>query len=396
MNKLILILVSIVFAFSIFAQTPVSNSKNKITKKKSAENKKSSIREEMNLISQKIRDIGPMIASEIEFTKVQNKEILTKALTELQIKFKNLKKHPVIELQGLAINQLIMSEQLGDVVHLVEKGKAVQGRAKLLSTLNLCVSCHSQSPGIKDAKLFSDQDITNFKITNFEKAELYFITRDYEKANKLYSDFLDSSKKSDDDEMIYKALERELIYFVKIKKDFGAGKLYFEKFITQKKFSESVMHEVSDWVKMLSGKPLWENFDATKVSEEEMQKFLKQFISDDEEGPIFTETDSTEVYDLNLSSILLDFYNTHPDTKIGGKILYWLAMIDKRVNDDYFFSIGDFYLLSCMEKYSKDPIAQECYESYVEDMEINLIAQKKELNERLKRLKKLINYKELD
>lgn len=393
MNKLLIIIVTLFFTTSLLLQAEVVKSKNK---KNTLPEKKSSIREEMNLISQKIRDLGPIIASELEFTKVQNKETLTKALTELQSRFKNLKKHPVIELQGLSINQLIMSEQLGDVVHLVEKGKAIQGRAKLLSTLNLCVSCHSQSPGIKESKLFSDQDITNFKISNFEKAELYFITRDYEKANKLYSEFLDSSKKTDDDEMIYKALERELIYFVKIKKDFIAGKAYFEKFTAQKKFSDSVMHEITDWVKMLSGKSLWENFDATKVSEDDMQKFLKQFISDDEEGPIFTETDSSEVYDLNLSSILLDYYNAHPDTKIGGKILYWLAMIDKRVNDDFFFSIGDFYLLSCMEKYSKDPIAQECYESYVEDMEINLIAQKKELNERLKRLKKLINYKEVD
>jgi hypothetical protein len=131
-----------------------------------------------------------------------------------------------------------------------------------------------------------------------------------------------------------------------------------------------------------------------------MEKFLKKFISDEEEGPIFTATNSSEVYDLNLSTILLDYYNAHSETKLGGRILYWLAVIDKRLNDDLYFSIGDFYLLTCMEKYSKDPIAKECYEAYSEDMEINLVTsgkkenQEKELKIKLDRLKKMINYTE--
>lgn len=108
-------------------------------------------------------------------------------------------------------------------------------------------------------------------------------------------------------------------------------------------------------------------------------------------------TNSSEVYDLNLSTILLDFYNTHPDTKLGGKILYWLAVLDKRINDDLFFSVGDYYLLSCMEKYSKDPVAKECFDAYQEDLEINYITKENktfppEIIEKLNSLKKLINY----
>lgn len=364
-------------------------------------NHDTTLRHEMNKISGQIRNLGPIIASENEFSKATNKDKIVKDLTTLQKTFKDLKKHPTIEMQGLSINQLVMSEELKDVVNLVEKGKAVQGRAKLLSTLNLCVSCHAQSPGRVEAKLFSDADISKFNINVFEKAELYFVTRDYEKAMSLYNEYLASTKKSDDDELILRALERQLVYFVKIKKSFSEGKKYFEELARPKKFSDIVQHEITDWVKMLSGKPLWENYDPTTVKEEEMDKFLKNFISDEEEGPIFTATNSSEVYDLNLSSILLDYYNAHPETKIGGRVLYWLAILDKRLNDDLFFSLGDFYLLACMEKYSKDPISKECYEAYVEDMEINLISsgKKKKLSEldlKLQRLRKLINYTDAD
>lgn len=395
MSKIILIL-AILTSVNVLAKT--STKTKKINLK---------VREDMNQISNRIRVLGPYIASESEFSKANNQKLIIKNLSEMQLKFKNLKVHPEISLQGLSINQLIMSEELKDVVNLVEKGKAVQGRAKLISTLNLCVSCHSQSPGMQDAKLFSDEDISKYKISEFEKAELYFVSRDYDKANKLYNDFLSLSKKSDDDEMIFKALERQLVYYVKIKKSFVDGKTYFEGIQKLNKFSENVQKEITDWVKMLSGKPLWENFDPNTVKEEDMDKFLKKFISDEEEGPIFTSTDSSEVYDLNLSSILLDYLNAHPETKLGGRILYWLAILDKRINDDLFFSVGDFYLLACMEKYSKDPIAKECYESYVEDMQINLISNEnkkdkksiqlnKEIELKLNRLKKLVDIKDTD
>jgi hypothetical protein len=389
--KYLIISLSLVISLNSFAKT----------KTKKVFNPDSTLRTEMNKISSKIRELGPLIASETEFTKDSNKGKIVKSITELQKSFSDLKKHPTIELQGLSINQLIMSEELKDVTGLVEKGKSVQGRAKLLSTLNLCVSCHSQSPGIASAKLFSDADISTYKINVFEKAELYFVTRDYEKSLSLYNQYLDSTKKSDDDELILRALERQLVYFVKIKKDFSLGKSYFESLEKKNKFSDIVQSEIKDWVKMLSGKPLWENYDPTVVKEEDMQKFMANFISDEEEGPIFTTTNSSEVYDLNLSSILLDYYNTHPETKLGGRILYWLAMLDKRLNDDLFFSLGDFYLLACMEKYNKDPISKECYEAYVEDMEINLVTDKKqkknsELDNKLMRLRKLINYTDAD
>lgn len=369
-----------------------------------AENKKkkqfipdTAVRHKMNTISGTIRNLGPYIASEQEFTKENNKKFIEQNLLNLTDLFKNLKVHPVISTQGLSLNQLVMTEQLQQTVTYFRAGKRSLARAKFTSALNLCIGCHAQSPGQELGKLFADKDIQKMKISLFEKAELYFITRDYDKAMELYNEFLSKVKKTDDDEFIYKALERELIYYVRIKKDFAAGKAQFDKHLKAKLFNEKITEEVSEWSRTLGGKTLWDGFNPEGTKEEEMEKFMKTFIADDEEGPIFTVTNSSEVYDLNLSTILLDYYNAHPDTRLGGKILYWLAILDKRINDDLFFSIGDFYLLTCMEKYSKDPIAAECFDSYQEDLEINYLSKDKkefpkDIIEKLNSLKKKINY----
>lgn len=355
------------------------------------------VRHKMNDISGTIRQLGPYIASEQEFLKEKNKKYIQKNLLELTELFKNLKTHPVIATQGLSINQTVMTEQLEQTVNLFKSDKRSQARAKFTAALNLCVNCHTQSPGQALPKLFQDKDIKKMKLTAFEKAELYYIGRDYDKAMPLYDQFLMKSKKTDDDEFILKALERELVYFVKIRKSFVEGKAQFDKYLKAGIFNEKIQEEVNEWSRTLGGKSLWENYYPETVREEEMEKFMKGFIADDEEGPIFTVTNSSEVYDLNLSTILLDYYNAHPETKLGGKILYWLAILDKRINDDLFFSVGDYYLLSCMEKYSKDPIAKECFDTYQEDLEINYISKDKktfpsEIIERLNSLKKQINY----
>lgn len=374
--------------------------KKKTHAKKDTSSKEMPVRKDMNTISRSIRELGPYIASEVEFTKDKNKTMIQKNLDQLSVLFKNLKAHPLMETQGLAINQSVMSEQLEQTSALFKNDKRPLARAKLNAALNLCISCHTQSPGTQRQafKLFADKDISKMKINDFERAELLYVTRDFESAINLYDQFIKASKKTDDDENIMRALERQLIYFVKVKKSFPMAKDRFESYLKLGNLNTTVTQEVSDWVKNLSGKTLWENFDATSVKEEDMEKFMKTFISDDEEGPIFTATNSSEVYDLNLSSILMDYYNAHPETKLGAKILYWLATLDKRLNDDLFFSLGDYYLLACMEKYPKDPVAKDCYEAYLDDMEINYLSKEKKypakIEERLKYLQKLIDYKE--
>lgn len=361
------------------------------------------MRKRMNAISGIVRDLGIYIASEQEFVLDKNKNIIQNNLEKLSKLFKNLRLHPVIDSEGLLLNQTIMTEQLEQTVSLFKNGRKSYARAKFNAALNLCVSCHRQSPGNlnkEKVKIFADKDIKKFKISDYERAELYFVTRDFEEAMKLYDKFIRASKKTDDDEFIYKALLRQLVYFIGFKKNFSEAKNYFEGHLKDKILSDKISLVVTDWVKILSGKSLWEQYNPETVKEEDMEKFMKTFIADDEEGPIFSVTNSSEVNDLNLSSILMDYYNAHPQTKLGAKILFWLATVDKRTNDDLFFSLGDYYLLACMEKYPKDPIAKDCYEAYLDDLGINDMNKNREFNpevkKRVKRLQKLIDYHEED
>ena len=356
-----------------------------------------SVRNEMNSISKTIRKLGPYIVSESEFLSSKNAKSIQGDLDYLVKQFEGLRVHPEIMMEGLTINQQVMLDQLKETSVLFKANQRSAARSKFNGALNLCIGCHTQSPGQGLAKLFPDTDIEKMKVSLFEKAELYFISRDYEKALKLYDDYIRQNQKKDDDENLFLSLERQLVYFVKIRKNFPEARVHFEAYLKNKMLSEKMGQEVGEWVDALRGKTLWEGFNPHSAKEEEMEKFMNNFVADDEAGPIFTVLHSSEVFDLNLMSILLDYYNAHPESKHGAKILYWLAILEKRVNSDLFFSMGDYYLLSCMEKYPKSPIAQDCFDSYEEEIESHYQLKGKKILpasivEKLNELKKKINY----
>lgn len=385
--------------FFIFCNSSIQASKKANTKKASNKNE-AELRGTMLGIAHQLEDIVPYVVSEAEFKKPNNKKKIESSLKNLKTSFTKLKDHPAMAVSGLTLTQSIMAEQLTQVESLYRESKHDFARYKFLSSLNLCVSCHAQSENKALNRLFEEKNQKGLNLGAYEKAEYLYITRRYEEALPLYDQYIFEFRKSDDDEKLFRAFERKLNYYVRVKRDYKTARYSFTENLKNKEIPNRVRGEVNDWLKILNGKSLWDNFDAKKVSEEEMGKFISTFIVDNEDGPIFTVTDSTEVLDMDLASILLEYYNAHPGTKHGAQILYWMAMIDKRLNDDLFYSLGDLYLIQCMEKYPNDPIARDCFESYLEDMEFIYVTKKKkelpkDVLKKIEDYKKLIKYTEI-
>ncbi len=356
------------------------------------------IRKTMKGIAEELLELTPYIVSDQDFQSKKNKKIILKQVSLMKKGFAELSMHPSMNMSGLSLNRSVMSEQLSQIESLYKDQKFDLARYKFLSALNLCVSCHSQSEEKNIERIYTSSEKSGLLKANFEKAEYFYLTRQYENALKFYNLYINEFKKSEDDEKLFRSFERKLNYYIRVKRDYSLAKQNFTEDLKNKDIPNRVRAEVNDWLKILSGKSLWDGFDPKKVTDIEMDKFLKTF-DDHEEGPIFTVTDSTEVLDMDLSSILLEYYNFHPDTKLGAKILYWLAVLDKRLNDDLFFSLGDLYLVQCMEKYPQDPVARDCFETYVEDLEFYYLSKKsknfpKEIKQKIENYKKLINYKE--
>ena len=69
------------------------------------------------------------------------------------------------------------------------------------------------------------------------------------------------------------------------------------------------------------------------------------------------------------SGVLLNYLVENPNTELAPEILYWLSLVEHRMSQTYFFSLGDLYLKDCIKKYPTSPYAKKCYQEYADSIE---------------------------
>jgi len=72
-----------------------------------------------------------------------------------------------------------------------------------------------------------------------------------------------------------------------------------------------------------------------------------------------------------LRGQLYHYLNDKPKPDEIPKILYWLAVADRSIAYNFYFSMTDLYLKHCVLKYPKHPYAPRCYHEYREYVAYN-------------------------
>lgn len=352
---------------------------------------------EMNKISTELEKLLPHLVDEQSFTSKKNEPHISKSLERLYKLFTDLKTHPQTKSPGIAITREVMTSQIKDTISIFKGPKKSFARYKINSALTLCISCHTQQPKGEQLKLFSNFNLEKTTLNDYSKAEFLFITREFNDSIKYYSKFIANYKKTDrDTNQLHSALNRKLTYFTRLTPDTGLAILSFNHDLENKNLPKSVTEEIKSWIKELAIKRSWNNFDAINASEAEMKKFIENEIKPSiSDSPIMGLFDEKEVDDLLISGILFQYLNNHPESSLAPQTLYWLGKIDKRLNNNLFYSLGDLYLIECIEKYPKTATAKECYQEYEEEITFSYTGSAgthlpKDVSDELKRLKQLI------
>ncbi len=322
-------------------------------------------------------------ASAKKSKKVQSFETEKKHIKALKELFIELEKKNIVWKPGMQISLAHIVAEYGQIENFLDHGKYDEARVRLKTSLSLCMNCHSQSfdgkyapqiknpakmPPLTPPTLVSIEEL--LKNDPFELAEYYYISRQFDLSLKSYEEFLQKlslKEMKEDDERIMISFTRILNYFIRVKHDFLGAKIYFEKYLKQKQwknFSKLVKGELSDWIKILSGKRLVAMEKFSPMSEDTMAEVLSRLEKDSEEGPLFSETNSTLVHDLELQAVLLNYINHSPEGKYRDQVYYWLADGENRLNDDLLFTLIPHYLSKCMEIALDAPTGKDCFEAY--------------------------------
>lgn len=161
------------------------------------------------------------------------------------------------------------------------------------------------------------------------------------------------------------SIRRKLAYFVRIKQDPEAGIKSLKMNGLNKNLPLVIRKNINDWISQLKS---WKKVTTPSVetaTEEEVRKFVNQLMGPDLNGKSGFTHERLISY-LRVSGFLYTYLGKHKQTEFTGEVLYWLALCDRHLSNDLFYSLSDIYLKDCVRDFSKSPIARKCFDEYKE------------------------------
>jgi hypothetical protein len=300
----------------------------------------------------------------------QSKSDLVKNLTDLSEIFKSAKHADFFKRPGFRPSLETINNHLEETIITVQSGNFIFAQKRLNVLGALCVSCHSQIPQSVAKNAFGDNVVKESRESfdsDLSYANYLYLVRRFDESRtffeKAINDGLDKNSRYSHQELL-SALRTALSIDTKITFNADKTEFFIKKWEGDKRLSSSDRKMLSRWKTDLSH---WKSFTPAEV------KSIPDFISkhlvklDMKKELMFSGEDDVTLY--VSAGVLQNYLVEHPSTDMTPEVLYWLSIIERRMNNTYFFSLGDLYLKDCITKYPASAYAKKCYQEYADSIE---------------------------
>ncbi len=350
MKKFLLINSIFIMSFNLNAQS-----------EKKAE---ANIQPTMHKIFYNMQELLPYMADEEKFIDPKNDKLISDKLKESAELIKKAKHTKELNSPTLKISREVLENHFSEIDRIFRLGNKSFARWQLNSTVPLCMNCHTQSPSA--SRHWDLAELTKGATSNFNKAELLFMGRDFDTALKMYDEIIRKFPENKARIMdVEKSFERKIVIYSRVRRDFQAGiKGLNDDLKENKNLPEYLVKNVNAWIALFRIQ-IREGFpDPLKSNDNAIKKYVTTELKNNLWDDMIDASNPRLVKNLTVSGILYEYLNTHPESKIKPDILYWLAVIDKQLQETLFYSLSDLYLKQCMQEFPAHPTAKKCFEQY--------------------------------
>lgn len=267
---------------------------------------------------------------------------------------------PLLQMDNFKMSRDVLVKHIHETEKVFKEGNKSYARWMLNSTIYMCMSCHTQMPS-EDKRLLLTKDGKNY-FTQFEQAEFLFASRNFTEASRIYDQVIRGSLK-DDAADVERALRRQVAYFARIKRAPKEAISLFNEYLKIKNMPEFLTRDISNWISQFEQWNKEKMINPEQATDKEIQRFVSEHLELDKKSKVNSVNAGLVNY-LHISGVLYEYLQTHPKTKIKAQVLYWLALCDRSVERNFFFSLADLYLRECIVNHAADPIAKKCYVEY--------------------------------
>jgi hypothetical protein len=161
------------------------------------------------------------------------------------------------------------------------------------------------------------------------------------------------------------AFKRKVAIFARVKRKPKAAIESLSGDLKNKQLPEYMKKNLESWIAIFR---MWDKEKKTinpmKATDQEILSFVDKAMKKGLWEKMQDSENPKMVTYLRVSGVLYDYFQKNPKTKIAPNILYWLAVADKNLNNNFFYSLAELYLKECMIHYPTTAIAKKCFMEY--------------------------------
>jgi|GEM_PF-1145596 hypothetical protein len=295
--------------------------------------------------------------------------------------------------ENFKFSRLVLQQQIVEVERAFRLGNKSYARWQLGTTVGVCMNCHTQMP-TRSAR-FGEFGNTQLFSSDFDRAEFLFTIKAFDQALPIYQKLLQSSATPAAQKET--ALQRELVYYVRVKESPEQALSLLRTQGQDKSLPEYLKKNIAAWMTELAALSKEKKLDPKKTSGKEIsayaQKHLQKWNKEMDQA-----SEPKLINDLRVSGVLYQYLQSHPSSQETPEVLYWLALSERPLSHQFFYSLSDLFLLECMIKYPQAAVAEKCYQEYETQTVSGYTGSSgthlpKEVREELNRLKKWVQSK---
>jgi len=329
-----------------------------------------STKKHMHSAFNSMMELTPYLTDDKKFIDPDNEEKIYSYIDELSLAFKGVHNKKRFSNSHFSPSLKVLRRHVEETRIAFSAKQKYFAKNRLRATQSLCISCHTQLKTKASKNILFEMRTKAWKLNDdFQKAEVFYLLRDYPTATRSYLSYINRSLEKA--KSIKKISSQGILPLSKIEQSFKRllhlnTKVFFkptkaiEIFRKYKRVKELPLEMRSDLDSWLSSLKKWEKDKRiqkiTTISE--LENYYLNNISQK------LESDRDPVDLLILSGRVFELMKLNRVIQDDAKALFWLGFADRQLNFSYYFSMADIYLTECIEKYPRNPVAKRCLSEY--------------------------------
>ncbi len=310
-------------------------------------------------IGQTMETLFPLIVAHRPLDD-KEKQSLRESVASLQLLFAQVQPHMRARSETYQISYEYMQERLRNINKTLQSADLTDARSQLYELGSICSSCHTQDS--RGRTLFPGAQRSRFD-DDYSYAEFNFITRNYEEALRYFDAYLRSPARKTEYEIIL-PLQRIITMQLQVRNDPAALVKSLRAYLSLPQHTRETREHLQGWIgglESMAAANAAGEVDDFSALERQVNRVLAEPLR--ERGAMYA-TPQQEVERVWLRGQLYRYLSRHYKRPEMPKLLYWLALSDRAIGYNFYFSLADLYLKDCITHYAEYPYARLCYQEY--------------------------------